>query len=85
MSFKVYNTLTDSIEEIEPIEKNIFRMYSCGPTVYDAPHIGNFRAFLFFDLIKKYLCFLGYEVTHVMNVTDVDDKIIKRCNEHKEN
>lgn len=85
MSFKVYNTLTDSIEGIEPIEKNIFRMYSCGPTVYDAPHIGNFRAFLFFDLIKKYLCFLGYEVTHVMNVTDVDDKIIKRCNEHKEN
>tara|TARA_B100000686_G_C16799894_1_gene985161 strand:- start:421 stop:1836 length:1416 start_codon:yes stop_codon:yes gene_type:complete len=85
MSLKVYNTLTGKIEEIEPIEKNIFRMYSCGPTVYDAPHIGNFRAFLFFDLIKKYLCFLGYKVTHVMNVTDVDDKIIKRCNENKEN
>ena len=84
MSLKVYNTLTGKIEEIEPIEKNIFRMYSCGPTVYDAPHICNFRAFLFFDLIKKYLCFLGYKVTHVMNVTDVDDKIIKRCNENKE-
>ena len=84
MSFKVYNTLTDRIEKIEPIKDNIFRIYSCGPTVYNVPHIGNFRSFLFFDLIKRYLSFLGYEVTHVMNITDVDDKIILRCNEENQ-
>ena len=54
-------------------------MYTCGPTVYDVSHVGNYRAFLFFDLVKRYLRFLGYNVKHVMNITDVDDKIIARC------
>ena len=52
-------------------------MYTCGPTVYDYAHIGNFRAFLFEDLLKRWLPFRGFEVTHVMNLTDIDDKTIK--------
>ena len=54
-------------------------MYTCGPTVYNTPHVGNYRAFLFFDLVKRYLQFLGYDVKHAMNITDVDDKIIAKC------
>ena len=81
MSLKLFNTLSGKSESFKPLNDNTVRIYSCGPTVYDVPHIGNFRAFLFFDLVKRYLRFLGYEVNHVMNITDIDDKIIARCGE----
>ena len=81
MSLKLFNTLSGELETFKPLDGETVRMYSCGPTVYDVPHIGNFRAFLFFDLVKRYLRFLGYDVNHVMNITDVDDKIIARCDE----
>ena len=54
-------------------------MYTCGPTVYDSAHVGNFRAFLTYDVLKRVLLYLGYDVDHICNLTDVDDKIIKRC------
>ncbi|MEE2877045.1 MAG: cysteine--tRNA ligase [Candidatus Neomarinimicrobiota bacterium] len=79
MSLELYNTLTEGLENFKSLDKNAIRMYTCGPTVYDVPHVGNYRAFLFFDFVKRYLRFLGYDVTHVMNITDVDDKIIARC------
>ena len=81
MSLKLFNTLSGKPESFKPLNDQTVRIYSCGPTVYDVPHIGNFRAFLFFDLVKRYLRFLGYEVNHVMNITDIDDKIIARCGE----
>lgn len=56
-------------------------MYTCGPTIYDAAHVGNFRAFLTYDLVKRVLTYFGYNVDHICNLTDVDDKIIKRCND----
>ena len=72
-----FNTLTRQKENFKPITKNEVRMYTCGPTVYDYAHIGNFRAFLFEDLLKRWLKYRGYKVIHVMNLTDVDDKTIK--------
>lgn len=78
---KLYNTLTKKLEIFKPIKKNEVRMYSCGPTVYDYPHIGNYRAFVFSDLLKRYLIWKGYRVIQVMNITDIDDKIIKKVNE----
>jgi cysteinyl-tRNA synthetase len=78
---KLYNTLTAQVEEFHPLENNHVRMYVCGPTVYDYAHIGNFRTFLFADLLRRYLKFKGYALTHVMNITDIEDKIIKRANE----
>jgi cysteinyl-tRNA synthetase len=72
-----FNTLTRTKEEFTPIEPGKVRMYTCGPTVYDYAHIGNFRAFLFEDLLKRWLQHRGYEVTHVMNITDIDDKTIR--------
>ena len=83
MSLKLFNTLSGELETFKPLDGETVRMYSCGPTVYDVPHIGNFRAFLFFDLVKRYLRFLGYDVNHVMNITDVDDKIIAKCGEKR--
>jgi cysteinyl-tRNA synthetase len=77
--FKIFNTLTRQKEEFKPITPNKVGMYTCGPTVYDYAHIGNFRAFLFEDLLKRWLQHQGYAVTHVMNLTDVDDKTIKGC------
>ncbi len=74
---RVSNTLSGRIEEFHPLEGNRVRMYTCGPTVYDYAHIGNFRTFIFQDVLKRYLRFLGYEVHHVMNITDVDDKTIR--------
>ena len=68
---RIFNTMSRSIEELEPIEENTIGMYTCGPTVYNYAHIGNFRTFIFEDLFKRALEFEGYEVTHVMNVTDV--------------
>ncbi len=73
----LFNTLTRRKEKFVPLEEGEIRMYTCGPTVYDFAHIGNFRAFLFEDLLKRWLEYRGYRVTHVMNLTDVDDKTIK--------
>jgi cysteinyl-tRNA synthetase len=83
MALKFLNTLSRSVEEFVPLDPNRkqVKMYCCGPTVYDFGHIGNFRTFVFTDLVRRYLQFRGYEVTHVMNITDVEDKIIKRVRE----
>ncbi len=80
MAVKFFNTLSHSIAEFVPLDPKgrAVRMYCCGPTVYDFGHIGNFRSFVFSDLVRRYLQFRGYEVTQVMNITDVEDKIIKR-------
>ena len=71
-----FNTLTRRKEKFVPLEKGKVKMYTCGPTVYDFAHIGNFRAFVFEDLLRRWLEYCGYKVIHVMNITDVDDKTI---------
>ena len=71
-----FNTLTRKKEKFVPLEKGKVKMYTCGPTVYDFAHIGNFRAFVFEDLLRRWLEYCGYKVIHVMNITDVDDKTI---------
>ena len=78
MSTQFYNSLTRKKEIFKPIEPGKVKLYTCGPTVYDTAHIGNFRAFMFEDLLKRYLLLKGFEVNHIMNITDVDDKTIKR-------
>jgi len=77
MPLKFYNTLTRKKELFKPIKKGQVLIYSCGPTVYSAPHIGNYRTFLVVDLLKRYLEFRGFQVKHVMNITDIDDKTIR--------
>ncbi len=77
---KIHNTLTKRLEEFVPLDGRNVRMYTCGPTVYDFAHIGNFRAYLFEDLLRRYLKFAGYTVKQVMNLTDVDDKTIRGAN-----
>jgi len=77
-SLRVYNTLTKQKEEFVPLEKNKVRIYVCGPTVHDDIHIGNAKAFVAFDVIRRYLEYKGYKVTYVSNITDVDDKTVKR-------
>lgn len=72
-----YNTLTRKKETFKPINPDQVGLYTCGPTVYNYAHIGNFRAYMFEDLLKRFLLYKGYTVKHVMNLTDVDDKIIK--------
>jgi len=72
-----FNTLTRKKEVFVPLEAGKAKIYTCGPTVYDYAHIGNFRAFLFEDLLKRWLTYRGYKVTHIMNLTDIDDKTIK--------
>ncbi len=74
---KISNTLSGKVEEFHPLDEKQVRMYTCGPTVYDYAHIGNFRTFVFQDVLKRYLRFKGYQVSHVMNITDVDDKTIR--------
>jgi cysteinyl-tRNA synthetase len=74
---KLRNTLTRTREEFKPLEGNTVRMYACGPTVYGYGHIGNFRTFVSVDVLRRYLKYLGYEVIHVMNITDIEDKIIR--------
>lgn len=78
---KVYNTLSRSKDEFEPLEKDMVGMYCCGPTVYDVPHLGNYRSFVMSDNIRRYLQYLGYRVKLVMNITDIDDKTIKKSEE----
>ncbi|MDD5218923.1 MAG: cysteine--tRNA ligase [Candidatus Omnitrophica bacterium] len=73
---RFFNTLTGQEEEFQPLHAGEVRIYTCGPTVYDYAHIGNFRAFVFEDLLRRFLEFTGYQVRHVMNITDVDDKTI---------
>ncbi len=77
MAIQFYNTLTRTKETLKPIRPEVVTFYSCGPTVYDYSHIGNFRAFLTADLVKRYLKYRGFQVKHVMNITDVDDKTIR--------
>ncbi|KAL3783686.1 hypothetical protein HJC23_000095 [Cyclotella cryptica] len=76
---KLYNSLTRTKTPLVPLSPPKVTMYTCGPTVYDSAHVGNFRAFLTYDVLKRVLLYLGYDVDHVCNLTDVDDKIIKRC------
>lgn len=78
-SLYIYNTLTRTKEEFIPIERNKVRMYSCGVTVYDYCHLGHARSYITWDVVKRYLEYIGYEVTHIQNFTDVDDKIIQRA------
>jgi cysteinyl-tRNA synthetase len=77
MSLRLYNTLGRRVEPFEPLEAGKVRIYTCGPTVYDRAHIGNFRTFVWEDLLRRWLKACGYEVEQVMNVTDVDDKTIR--------
>ena len=85
MALKLFNTLSRSVQEFTPLDAAGKRvgMYCCGPTVYDFAHIGNWRTFVFADLVRRTLEFSGYDVQHVMNITDIEDKIIKRVREQK--
>ena len=82
MSLRFYNTLSRTKEDFSPIDKKEVRMYTCGPTVYDYAHIGNYRAYIFADTLKRVLLYSGYKVKHIMNLTDIDDKTI--CDSQKE-
>lgn len=77
MPLRLYNTMSNEVEEFRPLMDNEVRMYACGPTVYDFGHIGNFRTFVAVDILRRFLRQSGYQVRHVMNITDVDDKIIR--------
>src|SRR5437868_8992486 len=77
MPLRLYNTMSNQVEEFRSLRNNEVRMYACGPTVYDYGHIGNFRTFVAVDLLRRFLLQSGYKVRHVMNITDVDDKIIR--------
>ena len=79
MALRLYNTLTNSVEEFKTVHTGEVRMYACGPTVYDFGHIGNFRTFIAVDILRRYLRQSGYKLRHVMNITDVDDKIIRNA------
>lgn len=78
---KVFNSLTRKPEELKPLEGNVIRMYTCGPTVYNFAHIGNFRAYAFEDVLRRVIQFCGMGVKQVMNLTDVDDKTIRNANQ----
>ncbi len=77
MAFRIFNTMSRTKEELLPIDGKHVRMYTCGPTVYNYAHIGNFRAYMFEDLLRRYIKFCGFDVTQVQNLTDVDDKTIR--------
>ena len=77
MSLRLFNTMSARVEEFRPLQDNEVRMYACGPTVYDYGHIGNFRTFIAVDLLQRFLVQSGYKVHYAMNITDVDDKIIR--------
>jgi cysteinyl-tRNA synthetase len=79
MSLRLFNTLSGKVEEFQPIQDKRVRMYACGPTVYDYGHIGNFRTFVAVDILRRFVRQSGYGVRHVMNITDVDDKIIRNA------
>ena len=77
MPLKFFNTLSREKEDFSPMDQNLVRMYTCGPTVYGYPHIGNYRAYIFADTLKRGLLYSGLKVKHIMNLTDVDDKTIR--------
>lgn len=79
----LFNTLTRKIEEFKPLEDMKVKMYTCGPSTYQRPHIGNYRTFLFEDMLQRYLEYLGYNVTHLITLTDVEDKALAQA--RKEN
>ncbi len=79
MALRLFNTLSAKVEEFQPQQDHLVRMYSCGPTVYDYGHVGNFRTFVFVDILRRFLEQSGYKLKHVMNITDVDDKIIRNA------
>src|SRR5271165_2765123 len=79
MALQLFNTLSGKTEEFRPLEDNLVRMYACGPTVYDYGHIGNFRTFVAVDVLRRFLKQSGYKLKHVMNITDVEDKIIRNA------
>jgi cysteinyl-tRNA synthetase len=79
MPLRLYNTLSGKVEDFRTIDEGKVRMYACGPTVYDYGHIGNFRTFVAVDILQRFLKYSGYDVRYVMNVTDVDDKIIRNA------
>jgi cysteinyl-tRNA synthetase len=81
MSIRFYNSMTRAKEDFQPIEPGKAGLYTCGPTIYNYAHIGNFRAYMFEDLLKRYLRYRGFEVHHIMNLTDVEDKLIRTCRE----
>src|SRR6266576_3252251 len=85
MGFKIFNTLSRELQDFVPLDPagKAVGIYCCGPTVYDFAHIGNWRTFVFSDLMRRYLEFKGFSVNHVMNITDIDDKIIKKVQETK--
>ena len=76
---RLFNSYTNTIEEFKPIEENKVKMYVCGPTVYDYAHLGHARCYITWDVLYRYLKFKGYNVTYCRNVTDVDDKILKKA------
>lgn len=76
---KIFDTQSQKLKEFHPLEDNKVKMYVCGPTVYDMPHLGHARCYITWDIVYKYLKFLGYDVTYVRNITDVDDKIINKA------
>ncbi|MEM1897717.1 MAG: class I tRNA ligase family protein, partial [Sulfolobales archaeon] len=78
---KLYNTLSKTVEEFKPANPPQVKIYFCGPTVYDYMHIGHARAYVAADILKRYLMVKGYDVLFVQNITDIDDKIIRRANE----
>jgi cysteinyl-tRNA synthetase len=79
MALRFYNTLTQQVENFSPLDDNVVRMYSCGPTVWNYAHIGNLRTFTFVDILRRWLRARGYRLDHVMNITDVDDRIIQQA------
>src|SRR5437868_15208702 len=79
MALRFSNTLSHQVEEFAPARDNTVRMYTCGPTVYSFAHIGNFRSFTFYDILRRWLRLRGMRLDHVMNITDVDDKIIRNA------
>jgi len=81
MALKFFNTLTKQVEPFREIDPGRVGLYTCGPTVYDYPHIGNFRSYVFEDVVKRFLLYRNYKVRHVMNITDIDDKTIRKANE----
>ena len=81
MEIKLYNSLTNKVENFVPQEEGKLSMYVCGPTVYNYPHIGNMRPVVVFDILRRFFTYIGYQVTYVSNFTDVDDKIIKAAKE----
>src|SRR5215471_13141194 len=79
MPLRLFNTMSGEVEDLRPLDDNRVRMYHCGPTVYDYGHIGNFRTFVAVDILRRYLRQSGYKLDHVMNITDVEDKIIRNA------